>query len=92
MHLLTIEDLSKILHKSISTLQTDLYRAPHRLPPMIRLPATRKPLWRPQDVENWINGHIVAHEPPPRPRKRGRPTRKEQIEGHRCPFSVGGVK
>jgi hypothetical protein len=35
MHLFTIEDLSKILHKSISTLQTDLYRAPHRLPPMI---------------------------------------------------------
>lgn len=83
MYLLTIEDLAKVLHKSVSTLQSDLHRAPHRLPPVVRLPANRRPLWRPADVVAWINGHVVVPVTPPRPYRRGRPCKREQIERQR---------
>lgn len=80
LNLLTIENLSEILHKSVSSIQSDLCRAPHRLPPMVRLPATRRPLFRPSDVEAWINGHVVLNEPQFPSRRRGRPSKKDQIE------------
>lgn len=89
--LLTVQDLAQILRKSIHSVRHDVNRNPRSLPPRVVLPGTQRLLWRSHDVEAWIASHIdasqtvpvaqsAAHlaEPPPR-RKRGRPSKAEQI-------------
>lgn len=55
---LAIDQLSKILHKSPETIRSDLVRNPQSLPPVLRLPRSRKPLWRLKDVEDWLEAHV----------------------------------
>lgn len=74
METLALADVAKILHKSLSTCYTDLFRNPHRLPPRLRLPGNRKVLFLRADVEAWLS----ASTPEPR-KRRGRPTVAEQI-------------
>ncbi len=85
--LLTVEELSSYLHKSVSSIRSDVTRNPQSLPPICRLPGTKRLLWRREDVEFWLADHvmvsaagnaagalIVANTKP------GRPTKAEQVK------------
>jgi len=52
-----IEELSVILRKAESTIKVDLRRRPEHIPPPIRIPGSRKPLWFESDVEDWLKKH-----------------------------------
>ncbi|PRF00230.1 hypothetical protein C6Q15_33135 [Burkholderia multivorans] len=88
--LITVEQLSAYLHKSVASIRSDATRNPQSLPPICRLPATKRLLWRVEDVERWLASHVEGASPPtaldvnesPRPR-RGRPTKAEQVARHR---------
>lgn len=84
MQLMTVEELAKLIHKTPLSIYTDLARNPHRLPPVVRLPGSRRVLF--QDVLEWIASHSskvqsdvsdtrISVETPRR--KRGRPSRAE---------------
>lgn len=84
--LLTVEQLSVYIHKSVASIRCDATRKPHSLPPICRLPGTKRLLWRMEDVERWLADHVDAGRQSSgvevinarRPR-RGRPTKAEQI-------------
>ncbi len=88
--LLTVDQLSAFIHKSVASIRSDATRNPASLPPICRLPGTKRLLWRIEDVESWIAQHI--HGEPTvysalqvtdaRPR-RGRPTKAEQVARQR---------
>lgn len=84
--LLSVEQLSVCLHKSVASIRSDASRNPQALPPICRLPGTKRLLWRADDVESWLAKHVlspllpVAPEPPAGARKRGRPRKTEQAE------------
>lgn len=74
--LLTVDDLAAVLRISVKTIWNRRMKAPHTLPPSINLPGTTGLRWRQQDVEAWIDAYAA---PKTRPRRRGRPTKAEQI-------------
>jgi len=83
--LLTVEQLSEYIHKSVASIRCDATRKPHSLPPICRLPGTKRLLWRMEDVERWLADHVdalghsgVADEAGNK-RRRGRPTKAEQV-------------
>jgi hypothetical protein len=89
--LLTVEQLSTYIHKSVASIRSDATRNPASLPPICRLPGTKRLLWRAEDVENWISQHVHGDRAAPvapsmaqpdRP-KRGRPTKAEQVARQR---------
>lgn len=87
--LLTVDQLAECLRKSVASIRSDATRNPQSLPPVCRLPGTKRLLWRVEDVENWLSAHVgsavVAIEPEQKlaaPR-RGRPTKAEQIARQR---------
>lgn len=55
-----INELAKILHRSPHTIATEVTKAPHKLPPRLRLPGSRKVLWLRADVDQWILSHREA--------------------------------
>ncbi len=57
MQTLTIADLALILNRSPATIATEVTKAPHKLPPRLNLPGSRRVLWYQTDVEDWINEH-----------------------------------
>jgi len=67
--LLTVDDLAAILRRAKSTILADLRRAPQRVPRTCTPPGTRRPLWRPEDVEAWLQ---AAAEQLPTARKKRR--------------------
>jgi hypothetical protein len=88
--LLTVDQLAKCLHKSVASVRSDATRNPRSLPPICRLPGTKRLLWRVEDVEQWLAEHVdglaVAIGAPAydqqRPR-RGRPTKAEAVARQR---------
>lgn len=52
-----IQELALLLKRSVSTVAAEVSKAPHKLPPRLRLPGSRKVLWLVSDVEKWINEH-----------------------------------
>lgn len=87
--LLTVEQLSAYIHKSVASIRSDATRNPASLPPICRLPGTKRLLWRIEDVERWIAQHIHGDtgtvpitDDTDRP-KRGRPTKAEQVARQR---------
>lgn len=84
-NLITVEQLSAWIHKSVSSIRSDATRNPHSLPPICRLPGTKRLLWRIDDVERWLELHVTGASSTPAepeiaiPRKRGRPTKAEQV-------------
>lgn len=88
--LLTVEELSTCIHKSVSSIRSDATRNPQSLPPICRLPGTKRLLWRLEDVEHWLGAHVATTPPAvvlepsraDRPR-RGRPTKAEQLARRR---------
>lgn len=87
LDLLTIEDLAGILHKSAAALYSLYARNKASLPARVSLPGVKRIYFRRCDVEAWIAGHVVQPEPQPKAealaRKRGRPTKAEQIQRQR---------
>lgn len=86
--LLTVEQLSECLQKSVASIRSDATRNPQSLPPICRLPGTKRLLWRVADVEQWLAEHVAstAGIPPVAASvspKRGRPTKAEQVTGYR---------
>lgn len=88
--LLTVEQLSQYLHKSVASIRSDATRNPQSLPPICRLPSTKRLLWRLEDVEHWLAAHVEGPSRSGasvcsddlRPR-RGRPTKAEQVARQR---------
>lgn len=57
---MTIQDLAKMLHRAPSTVATEVTKAPHKLPPRLRLPGSRRVLFLKSDVEAWLNEHRTS--------------------------------
>lgn len=49
-----VEELARLLHRRPETIRSDARRRPSTLPPMLRIPKTRKLLWLEEDVINWM--------------------------------------
>lgn len=67
--------LGLVLCKTPLSIQCDLSRAPHRLPPPIRIENTRQTLWLESTVLAWLQERQVETKP-----RRGRPTKRQQME------------
>jgi len=86
--LLTVDQLSIYLQKSVASIRSDVTRNPLALPPICRLPGTKRLLWRVEDVEQWLAEHVVsadaiapsASQEKPR---RGRPSKAELVSRQR---------
>lgn len=91
--LVTVEGLAVRLHKSVASVRSDATRNPSALPPRCRLPHTKRILWREQDIDQWLAGHVVGQTPPDiatlPPARRGRPTKSEQVSRRRETVSRG---
>lgn len=91
-----LDGLSRLLNKSPSSILADRCRAPWRVPPACTPPGSKQPLWITEDVIAWLRQH---REPPsptcadhqqPAPRRRGRPTKRRQLESLQAlPESTG---
>jgi hypothetical protein len=55
--LLDLEDMALILNKTVITIRSDSSRAPHRLPPRVMLPSSKKLLWRRETVLSWLKAN-----------------------------------
>lgn len=96
--LLTVDHIAEWLHKSVASVRSDATRNPESLPPICRLPGTKRLLWRVEDVERWLAEHVegipsavpmaVAEQQQPR---RGRPTKAEQVARQRQRTKARGV-
>lgn len=88
--LLDVDELAEILHKSPSSIRSDASRNRSALPPICRLPGTKRLLFRVEDVDAWIAGYVDrAREgrPPeaflePVKRSRGRPRKTAAASAH----------
>lgn len=56
--LLTVEQLAQVLHKTPSSVRSDASRNSKSLPPICRLPGSKRLLWRAEDVRNWIASFV----------------------------------
>lgn len=90
-NLLDVEQLAELLHRSPNTIRLDVCRAPHRLPPLCRLPGHHRLLWRREDVASWIDAAVTspaaavpAAGVSPPPRRRGRPTKAMALARQRA--------
>ena len=62
--LLTVEQLAQYIHKSVNSIRSDACRNPQSLPPICRLPNTKRLLWRIEDVVAlpYHSGHSRWHD------------------------------
>ncbi|AYC31775.1 DNA-binding protein [Pseudomonas cavernae] len=86
--LLTVDQLSLYLQKSVASIRSDVTRNPLALPPICRLPGTKRLLWRVEDVEKWLAEHVVIADvtvpsTASESVRRGRPTKAEQVSRQR---------
>jgi hypothetical protein len=95
IELLTAEDMAGLLHKDVTSIRSDVLRNPRSLPPLCRLPGNRRLLWRRCDVDAWLAAHVAggAGATAPcsstaLPRRRGRPTKAEQLARQRAQEGV----
>jgi hypothetical protein len=86
--LLSVEQLAAVLHKSPASIRSAASRNPSALPPICRLPGTKRLLWRQHDVDVWLarfaslgvqHAAAQAANAVGIAKRRGRPTKKEQI-------------
>lgn len=90
-NLLTVELLSIQIHKSVTSIRSDSTRNPRSLPPICRLPGTKRLLWRESDVDLWVAQHVTSTVDCPIDSKvadtaevkRGRPTKRQQFASQR---------
>lgn len=77
--------------RSARTILCDIHRRPNTLPPPLRLPGHRRPLWLESDVLRWVRSFAVYPDQldPARPKRgRGRPSKREQAEATRLGITV----
>ena len=92
-NLLTVELLSIQIHKSVTSIRSDSTRNPRSLPPICRLPGTKRLLWRESDVDLWVAQHVTSTVEgalnstiaDTATVKRGRPTKRQQFTSQRLP-------
>lgn len=82
--LLTVDDLALILDRAPGTIKNQHSKHPYKLPPVCRIPGAGRLLWRREDVDRWLQQHVVrldviAPTGPAIKRKPGRPRKSEQI-------------
>lgn len=79
MQLLTVTQLSALIHKAESSIYSDLIRNPKSLPPLLRINGSRRVLFR--DVDQWLQNQMIV--PPAaattQNTKLGRPRKSEQL-------------
>jgi len=96
--LLTVDDLSDCIHKSVTSIRSDVTRNPLSLPPICRLPGTKRLLWRAEDVERWLADHVsgfamtagTAATDEAIKAKPGRPIKAQQIKKQKIRLSSSG--
>ena len=66
MKTLGVEQISELLHKSVSTIYMDVRRRPNCLPPRLIIPGSSKLLWLEVDVLKWLEA--CREKPKGRPR------------------------
>ena len=54
------EQLALCLHKSVASIRSDATCNPCSLPPLCRLPGTKRLLWRAEDVDLWLAEHVIS--------------------------------
>ena len=64
IELLTVTDVARLLHTKPKTISNRVSSAPWSLPPMLRIPGQRKPLWREEAVTDWLKRSEVMYEAP----------------------------
>lgn len=52
-----VPELAAVMRKKERSILRDLSKNPERLPPCLRLPGVRKPLWLLSDVTQWLHKH-----------------------------------
>lgn len=58
MKLVTTEELAEILRLSKSSIAHSIHNRPQSLPPIVRIPGTRRVLFR--DVDKWLDALTVS--------------------------------
>jgi hypothetical protein len=58
LRLFTVDEVALILRKSPSSLKSDMTRNPECVPPMVKIPGSKKHLCRAYDLANWIEDQI----------------------------------
>lgn len=86
IELLDVSQIAALLRKTIPSVRSDVSRNPSSLPPLCRLPGSRRLLWRVEDVSAWL-ASCVEHRPQAsltatflesnQPKRRGRPRKTE---------------
>lgn len=84
--LVSVEQLSLLIHKSPASIRSDASRNPTALPPICRLPGCKRLLWRHEDIAAFF-ASCVQQLPAPftaasilasnEPKRRGRPRKTE---------------
>ena len=84
MELITVEQLSLKIHKSVQSIYNDLKRNPKSIPPVFRIKGSRRVLFA--NVDAWLLSQIQPNEINVEAEgvielkpKRGRPTKSEQM-------------
>jgi hypothetical protein len=97
--LLTVDQLAVCIHKSVASIRSDATRNPRSLPPICRLPGTKRLLWRVEDVERWLAEHVdgvsIASSTEVGVQlqvRRGRPTKAEQLARQRQRTEPSGTE
>ena len=84
--LVSVEELSLLMHKSPSSIRSDASRNPSALPPICRLPGNKRLLWRMEDIAAFFASCVKQQVPASfstpllasdQPRRRGRPRKTE---------------
>lgn len=55
---LTVEQLAKFIHKTPASIRSDASRNPIALPPICRLPGSKRLLWLLDDVRQWMSACV----------------------------------
>ena len=53
--ILTVDDLSPLLRRTIRSIKADASRRPESLPPRVRIPQSNALIWFEKDVLEWLD-------------------------------------
>ena len=82
--LFTIQQLAEFIHKKPASIYSDTLRRPNSLPPILRIPGSKKLLF--VNPKKWASDLLLAGQKmnesqSPAPRRRGAPTKAERVFG-----------
>jgi hypothetical protein len=80
IELSTVLELAAFIKKKPATIYSDLVRRPESLPPVVRVPGSRKPLF--VNMRQWIMGLVAIQNPTALPaEKKPTPQKNKNIGG-----------